>query len=187
MMADDLTNFLKFEGTEFQKFILPIIPGGAVLSPSSKIVAGQLGKIPGKLTDDGWAGFANWPANRTKPTQLLRWQEWQEQGKLVIPAGLSLALYHALDIDCDDFTIAMCLEGIAREHLGITPVVRCRHGSPRRVLIYRHEDHTAPITKQSWSFEDTEQKRHLAEFLATGQFVVIEGPHAKLQGSASAI
>ena len=46
MMTDELTNFLKFGGTEFQKFILPIIPGDAVLSPHSKIVAGQLGKNP---------------------------------------------------------------------------------------------------------------------------------------------
>jgi len=73
----------------------------------------------------------------------------------------------------------MFLEAITREHLGDTPVVRCRHGSARRVLVYRHEDHTPPITKQPWKFADTAGQEHLYELLGSGQFAVIEGPHAK--------
>jgi hypothetical protein len=60
-----------------------------------------------------------------------------------------------------------------------TPVVRLRHGSPRRVLVYEYDQHTAPIRKHRLAFSDARGNKHIVEYLARGQQVVIEGPHAK--------
>jgi hypothetical protein len=47
MSKHPLSDFLKFIGTPFQRYILPVAPVNAVLSEDSSLVAEQLGKIPG--------------------------------------------------------------------------------------------------------------------------------------------
>jgi len=39
--------FEDYKGTPFAKWVLPVIPPGAVLSPYSILTPGHLGKIPG--------------------------------------------------------------------------------------------------------------------------------------------
>jgi len=116
----EFSGFLKFADTEFQDFILPIIPASSQLSLNSALDANQLGKIPGKLTPDGWVGFHNWSNHRAKLTQLERWQLWQVDYGIVIPVGLNMYLHHALDLDTDDPEIAKVMEEISYEHLGVT-------------------------------------------------------------------
>jgi hypothetical protein len=63
--------------------------------------------------------------------------------------------------------------------IGASPVVRLRYGSARRVLFYESDQHTPPIRKHKLAFEDNEGDQGIIEFLANGQQVVAEGPHAK--------
>jgi hypothetical protein len=47
------------------------------------------------------------------------------------------------------------------------------------VLFYEYDQHTAPISKHRLAFSDAQGNKHIVEYLARGQQVVIEGPHAK--------
>jgi hypothetical protein len=64
-MQHPLSGFWKFAGTDFERYILPIIPAGAKLKDGSKINPGQLGKIPGMWLSDErvWIGFKDWSKN----------------------------------------------------------------------------------------------------------------------------
>jgi len=77
------SKFVKYAGTPFQQYILPIIPVGATLSPQSKISPDQLGKIPGRYNCDqgNWVGFKDWStfSSTHNPRMLQHFQEWQEK------------------------------------------------------------------------------------------------------------
>src|SRR5215469_17058292 len=92
---------------------------------------------------------------------------------------MNTRVFNAVDIDIEDPEIADIIESYAVGRLGATPAVRLRHASARRVLIYERDQHTAPISKQPLTFKDANGAEHAVEFLARGQQVVIEGPHAK--------
>jgi putative DNA primase/helicase len=179
-MAHPFSDFLKYAPTDFCEYILPIIPAGAKLKETSKISADQLGKIPGLYDADAgaWVGFA-WPNNRATKKTLEWYEVWQREAGTAIAIALNTALWHGLDVDSDKKEFRDTVWKLADEHFGATPVVRCRAGSVRIVLFYRHEDHTAPIRKFRGAFEDKDGVKHVVEFLARGQQVVIEGPHAK--------
>lgn len=173
------TVFRKFVGTPYQGYILPIIPVGASLSPNSKLTPDHLGKIPGRYNaqEGHWAGW-DWQNNRTTKTQLERWELQQiETGPTA--AAMNTVKFPGLDIDSDDEAFRDMVWALADQHLDKTPVVRCRDGSVRAVLFYEHKDHTPPIRKFRIKVQDTAGQQHLVEFLAAGQQVVIEGPHAK--------
>jgi P4 family phage/plasmid primase-like protien len=174
------TNFLKYIGTPLESFVHPIVPRDAKLRDTSKIEATMLGKIPGVMSGNNgeWTGFP-WTSHRTTASMLQRWQMWQAEHKIIIPAGLRLTEIVALDPDTDDERYRDFVWGLAEEHFGKTPVVRCRDGSPRIALFYRRTPGTAPIRKFAISFKDEHDQRHLIEFLGTGQQIVGEGPHAK--------
>jgi D5 N terminal like len=98
---------------------------------------------------------------------------------VAIPVGFITADVHAGDIDCDKQKQVDQITAILSEHLGASMVVRCREGSTRLVLFYKHKDHTAPIRKFRIAWVDKEGDKGAFEFLAGGQQVVAEGPHAK--------
>src|SRR4051812_25975355 len=52
--------FADYGARGFLTELLPLIPPGATLSPSSDLSADKLGKVPGKRRPDGWVGFAKW-------------------------------------------------------------------------------------------------------------------------------
>jgi hypothetical protein len=72
---------------------------------------------------------------------------------------------------------------VADEALGATPVIRRRDGSLRIVMFLEHEDRTPPIHKVRRTYQTPDEKTHTIELLASGQQVVIEGPHAKGQNA----
>jgi P4 family phage/plasmid primase-like protien len=185
MMAHPFSDFLKFIGTDFERYILPIIPAGAKLAPESKLTPDHLGKIPGMWLADkrAWIGFKGWSGHSayTEAGHLKLWQRSQAECGMAIAIGLNTKVFNVVDIDSDDSEIADIIERHAVKHLGQTPAVRLRHGSPRRVLVYECDQHTAPIFKRRFTFKDTNGAEHAVEFLAQGQQVVIEGPHAKGQ------
>ena len=83
---------------------------------------------------------------------------------------------HAGDVDCDKQEQVNDIIAILHEHIGPSMVVRCRHGSTRCVLFFKHKGHTAPIRKFRIAWIDKEGDKHALEFLAGGQQVVVEGP-----------
>ncbi len=180
-MAHPLTNFKKWTDTEFERYILPIIPAGATLKDSSKLSPEQLGKIPGKWSSEAkaWTGFAGWQTHRAGRGFMAYWENWQLESGTAIASGIILGEWIAVDIDSDNQQVADEIEDRFTLEIGASPVVRLRHGSSRRVLFYAHDQHTPPIRKHRLSFKTEDGQQHIVEVLATGQQVIMEGPHAK--------
>jgi hypothetical protein len=181
--AAPLSDFTKFIGTDFERYILPIIPAGAKLAANSSLPQEQLGKIPGRwsASDGAWMGFQKWQDHYrwAKDFSLEQWEKWQTECAVAIAVGMNTLIFNCFDIDSDDPAIADMIENNITKNLADSPVVRLRHGSSRRVLFYEFDQHTAPIRKHRLAFRDSRGDQHTVEFLATGQQVVIEGPHAK--------
>jgi P4 family phage/plasmid primase-like protien len=175
--------FARYAKTLLCDHILPIIPPGAKLKEGSAVSPGQLGKIPGKWfahIDGGvWSGFYQWQAHRATAGDLERWDTWREVvGDFAL--GLNTRRYHALDIDIDNVELANRIEAFVVMHWGMPLAIRRRVGNDaRRVLIYEYNQKTPMIRKLALRFRETGRgQEHLVELLATGQFVVIEGPHS---------
>ena len=185
-MTNPPTNFLKYIGTPFQPYILPIIPAGAALRESSNLTPDHLGKIPGKFSAElgNWTGFHAWQTHRATRAQIERWQHWQDpdQADTAIALALRTNSVIAFDVDINNPEVAEKLILVIIATLGMPGAIRRRHGSSRVVLFYLHQDHTAPITKARFEFKilsSTEDDRPAIEVLGHGQQVVAEGPHAK--------
>jgi P4 family phage/plasmid primase-like protien len=174
-----LSDFVKYKDHPVAQYLLPIIPAGAKIRDISKVNEGHLGKIPGRYNSEekAWSGYPKWTEQRATPTQLERWQAWQDEtGPFAI--GMHNVITVAFDLDIDVEKLVEAVQARIELAFGPTPVVRRREGSPRRVLIYRHKPHTAPLSKRIYKFKDGETVA-LLEMLARGEHVVIEGPHAK--------
>lgn len=187
-MPHPFTDFKKWAGTEFEAYILPIIPAGATLKPpdeegkrGSSIKPDQLGKIPGKwfANTRTWTGFPSWQTHRAGRRTMAYWERWQDEAGTAIASGIILGNWIAFDIDSDDQVAADAIELHISLEMGVTPVVRQRYGSSRRVLFYARDQHTAPIQKLRLAFKTEDDQQHIVEVLATGQQVIIEGPHSK--------
>ena len=177
------TNFKKWENTPFGPHILPIIPVGAKLKEGSKIDPAQLGKVPGKWLPEEkvWTGFFGWQNYRTTRGDLARWDRWQvTDTNTVIGSALILGRnFIAFDIDCDNDAIADEVEARITLEIGYCPAVRLSGNSPRRVLFYARDQHTAPVYKRTLTFLTTSDgTKHAVELLGAGQKIMIEGPHA---------
>ncbi len=185
-MTNPPTDFLKYIGTPFQPYILPIIPAGAKLRPDSALTPDHLGKIPGKFYPEPkeWSGFWKWQTNAATRAMIERWQHWQDpdQAGVSIALGLWTGVLIAFDVDINNRRVAESLINVIIATLGRPGAIRRRHGSSRAVLFYLHQDHTMPITKARLEFKilsSTEDDRPAVEVLGQGQQVVAEGPHAK--------
>ena len=56
--------------------LIPIIPPGASLAPTSKISASLIGKIPGLRKENGlWVGF-KWQVHQATLQDVRTWQRW---------------------------------------------------------------------------------------------------------------
>jgi hypothetical protein len=182
-MAHPFSDFVKYVGTDFQGYILPIIPAGATLTEKSKLNDQQLGKIPGEWRDElkAWRGFPGWQAHHASAGHMRFWQRWQEQAKVSIAIGLNTRIWTAIDIDIDNKAVADEAEKFVQLELGPPGAVRERDGSPRRVLFYERDQHTGPIHRRHVAFTHPDMadptKPWLVELLGNGQQVIIEGPH----------
>jgi hypothetical protein len=181
------TDFLKYRGTPFEKYVLPIIPANAQLSETSKIPPAQLGKIPGRMHDDGkWVGFADWQKHYAyfSSLELELWFGWQLRQGIYIPLAFNSIVLNGFDADTSDPEVAHWFSAKIEAHLGITPMVRRRDGSVRFMLAYRRDEHTAPYTKLRVTCvrkgEDHKtSEKHMLEILPSNCQWVGEGPHAK--------
>ena len=103
--------FAKFAHTEFEKYVIPIIPVGANLTEFSTLAQDRLGKIPGKrYGDEGWGGFS-----KTRPWQdswkypfysyeklFKTYDSWYEKDGFEPVVGMLSRLLIGIDIDTDD-------------------------------------------------------------------------------------
>ena len=96
--------------------ILPIIPIDAVLSPSSTITPDRLGKIPGKLTPNGWVGFGQWSEYRTAQQDVETWSRWGCGAGLQCRDGLL-----AIDADTLRADLASVIRVEVDRALGVLP------------------------------------------------------------------
>jgi hypothetical protein len=174
-----MSSFLKFIGTPFEAFILPVIPAGAKLMEGSTLSPYTLGRVPGKwLSNIGaWTGFSEWQNHRATKFSLDLWQNWQAEAGFALGIGMQTAEFPVIDIDSNDAEIVDAIHRVALRHLGWSPVRR-REDSPRRVLCYKLKRGTPPIRKMRLALVDSQGNEHIIETLGHGQQVVIEGPHA---------
>jgi P4 family phage/plasmid primase-like protien len=145
--------------------LISVTPPGAQLTPSSKIAASQLGKVPGHRLPNGlWAGY-DW---RKVDTSLELVRKWCIDGANI---GLRADKFPAVDIDCTDAGIAQIIEEFALGKLGAAPVRVGR--APKRLLMYRT---TEPFTRMRLWIKKGED-HHLVEFLGQGQQYLVHGTH----------
>ncbi len=182
------TDFEKWIGTNFAKYLLPIIPAGSALSEDSKLDDEHLGKTPGNWQGlytgkNEWSGFFRWSTyyQQITVTAIKRWHAWQKPDQAGVPvaSALNSIVLIGFDGDSDDENVIrwmrMCMESV----LGPTRMVRRRDGAVRFLAVYRRDEHTAPFSKMRFVGQDKDGNKHLFEILGEGCQYVMEGPHAK--------
>ena len=152
--------------------LISVVPPGATISPGSKLVPSQLGKVPGRRNKNGtWAGYP-WQQAQHSVDDV---RQWMTDGANV---GMRADNFPGVDIDSEDQTIAAYIEMLAEKHLGEAPV---RYGRrPKRLMMYGTDEPfgrlRAWITKGDDPEEDGYEK-HLVEVLGTGQQYLVYGTH----------
>jgi len=182
-MSNPFSDFLKYaEGDNpFRQWLMPIMPAGAKRKHDA---TGEPGKNPGKWlahVDGGiWVNMKNWPNMRAGRAAMELWQDWQlETGPIAI--GLNNRDFPCIDIDANSARFADLAERVFIKHCGQPLAIRRRKGNDtRRVLVYEHNQHTAPLHKRVLTMKEDEgdtEITHTVELQAHGQQTVIEGPH----------
>ena len=155
----------------FTSELLPILPPGAKLSPRSKVKPNKIGKIPGRLRDDGWVGFLKWSEMQASPSDIAEWETWEGAG-----LGIQTRRTPAVDIDVMDSGLADLVEKAALRVLGPAPK---RVGqAPKCLLVYRTDTPRSKITVSFKRGTPDGIKRDV-EILGEGQQFVAHGIHPK--------
>ena len=153
--------------------LIPVIPPGAILAPSSKIAPSAIGKIPGQRLENGlWVGM-NW---RKYDATIEAVKKWQRDGA---NTGLRADAFPAIDIDCADPTLAKIIEDAVTAELGPAPV---RIGNPpKRLLPYRLVGPQFGRMRLWMKRVDAEGNVHhyLVEVLGQGTQYLVAGMHPK--------
>lgn len=152
--------------------LIPVAPPGVTISPRSKLLPTQLGKVPGRRNKDGmWAGYAGWLKSQHTVDDVREWMTWGAN------VGLKADHFPGLDIDSEDNVISQWIEELAIKHFGEAP---CRFGRrPKRLLMYTT---MAPFGRlRVWGTKGTPGtasfEKHLVEVLGTGQQYLVYGVH----------
>lgn len=154
------------------KDLLPIIPVGAKLGPTTKVDPSQCGKVPGfyRREEGVWVGLpGTWAAEGLNPTLQRSVGTWPTTN-----VGLRTADFPALDIDVQSDSVRRMIEERADIVFGTT-AVRERAGSTRALWLFRRAG-DEPIRKMKLAFQ-MEGQEHSVEFLGLGQQCVIFGTH----------
>ncbi|MCG5532363.1 DUF5906 domain-containing protein [Halorhodospira sp. 9621] len=155
--------------------VAPIIPPGAELSPNTSIQRDDVGKIPGRLGQNGWAGF-DWLRKSRKPTKKAL-EQWTKTGAGVgfvcgEPGGVV-----GIDIDVLDEDAAGLVQQVAEQTLGGAPVRVGRW--PKRLLVYGVDVLSEPVQTSKIAFRSGAEgtRKHLIEIRGQGQQFVAQGIH----------
>ncbi len=149
--------------------LIPVIPPGASLAPTSKIPPGSIGKIPGKRLDNGlWTGI-NWRTWKASQQDVRTWCRWGAN------IGLRSDRFPGVDIDCADAGLAQIVQDAAIAQLGPAPV---RVGNPpKRLLPYRTG---VPFGRMRlWMRKG--DSTYLVEILGQGTQYLVYGTHPTTQ------
>jgi putative DNA primase/helicase len=155
----------------FGSHLIPVIPPGATIAPSSKITPESVGKIPGlRMANELWCGF-DWRKMTSTIEDVRQWVRWNAN------IGVRTDVFPCVDIDCADEKLAAQIEKIALRSLGAAPV---RIGNaPKRALAYALKPNEKPFGRlRLWIRWGTE-KKYLVEVLGEGQQYVVHGIHPK--------
>lgn len=150
-------------------------PPKAPLAPTSRLTVDHLGKIPGKVTEDGWTGHYGWASHETTKDEL------RGQVKLLngnrFSFGLATRTLHAFDVDTQDEDFARwAYKSILNNAPGITEEFGVRVGRyPSFLILFRP---TSAMRKHRLAVVRDENKSAV-ELLAFGQFAVLHGDHPK--------
>lgn len=163
------TRFKRWVEAGYTSELLPVIPVGAALTPTTKVRPEHVGKVPGVKTQAGtWSGLGGrWPDTLTATVEQCK--EWHNWGANV---GLQGRRYPGLDVDVNDEPLAFEISEIAKAYLGLGPI-RSRAGSARRLHMFVTEE---PMRKVRLAFKYQGEKQAV-ELLAHGQQYVVEGLH----------
>ena len=159
----------------FAEHLLPIIPPHAEMSPRSTVGEANRGKVPGKLTPEGWTGFPGWQDMRASADDLASWARLEAEHGAGL--GLQARSFPALDIDVLDAPFSGTLAALADLMLDDAPE---RIGSaPKRLLAYRLAEGAEAIrkTRLVFTLPSTGETEHAIEVLGAGQQFVVAGVH----------
>ena len=146
--------------------IIPVIPPGATLSPHSRVSPSQLGKIPGRLTKEGWVG---WDLTKRIYLTLEQAVKYEEVGANF---GLAADLTPALDVDVDDPVLSAAIVESLGNSLGTTCI---RHSKdPRALLMYQADE---PMPRCIATVVAVHGTEHKVELLSRDRQYVIQGKH----------
>lgn len=145
--------------------VIPVIPPGSPLAPTSTLSPAALGKTPGVRTASGlWCGL-NWRELKATPADAKTWDGWGAN------VGIRADRTVGLDLDVADEALAEIIEQAALAQLGPAPV---RIGNPpKRLLPYRV---AAPFSKMRLVIR-REGQTYLVEWLGSGQQWLAAGTH----------
>jgi hypothetical protein len=184
-MTTSPPDFTRYIGTSYERFILPVLPFGAVLKmrmDGTTLDPSNCGKIPGKLLAHGngrgqpaWIGFQDWSTHVTTKFDLELWQRWHTP-TLPVPICMRLPEHPAGDCDINREDDRDEVVGIFQEVCGVGPM-RTRPNSPRVTLLFKWEAGTPPVTSRSMNWTDDKDAGHGVDFLGVGRHTVIEGRH----------
>ncbi len=153
--------------------IIPVIPPGASLSPTSKVREKDVGKVPGKRGPGGWYGF-DWNTKEIYGQQEVAvWDQWGASigsrmgGKTV-----------GLDIDVLDPAVAIKIEDMLRSKALNAPV---RTGlAPKTLRLFAVANASGPIKAKAIKRErpDKTGDAQGVEIIGIGKQAVLTGTHA---------
>jgi hypothetical protein len=142
-----MAGFKDYKGTPFVPYLLPIIPRGEPLSPTSNLTAEKLGKIPGLRNPDTgeWVGF-DWPNFNIYDNNLAGFASWYAN-RPVETVGVNARELIGFDSDSDHPVVAKIVRDTLDDVLGWS-CGRVRPGSDKFLRCYRLKAGSAPIRKR---------------------------------------
>ena len=149
--------------------LIPVIPPGAQLSPTSKIPSNMVGKIPGRRNTNGTWGRFDWRRHQTTFDDVRQWT--QDRASF----GLRADRFPGIDIDCTDESLSKIIADVVRAKLGPAPARVGR--APKQLLMYRTDAGFGRM--RLWIRTGTQQ--HLVEILGVGQQYLVHGLHPATQ------
>lgn len=167
-----MADFLAWGARGFSAELIPIMPPGVQIDPSSRVPEKNRGKVPGKRkTPWSWTGFSGWEGYVQGADDYTNWTKWGAS------LGIRTKNVPSFDIDVEDEDLVRLIQDTIQLELGKTPI---RRGNPPRVLLpYRLALNSNPFRKRVLKLAKDGEKIGVVELLADGQQFVAAGVHPR--------
>src|SRR5437763_13399361 len=145
--------FKDYKQSPLLPWLIPIIPKGAKLSPTSSLTPERIGKIPGCWTPDGWVGFGGFTKHRTTAKMCDAFDAFYKDGGGKAPIVGLIADEHLLfDNDHDDPRTNWIVGDTLKRMLRGETLIRTRENSWRTAWIFKLKPGSRPVTKRKLRF-----------------------------------